>query len=129
MPSARVYVLDPATGAIDSEPIPVPAANRRALHMDADGTWWVALGGPGLVARRSPAGDWVTHDEALYAHCVARDASGVWDNGRFTGHPRVLMHVNATPGATTRAELPAATPAGVSPIPHEVRTGPGGRFG
>ena len=126
--TARMYVLDPQTGDISTEAIPVPSANPRALHIDADGTWWVVLGGPGMLARRSPAGQWSTHNVGMYAHSVARDASGAWVNGHFTGHPSVLAHVNAASGEITRVELPSATPAGVSPIPYEIRTGPDGRI-
>jgi streptogramin lyase len=123
----RMYLLDPATGAITTEAIPVPGANPRALHIDPDGTWWTLLGGPGMVARRSPTGEWSTHQVGMYAHSIARDAGGVWVNGHFTGHPSQLAHVDARTGEVTRAELPSATSAGVSPIPYELRTGPDGR--
>jgi streptogramin lyase len=126
--TGQMYVLDTATGSFTSERIPVPQANPRAHHIDADGTWWVLLGGPGLVARRAPDGTWTTHDVGMYAHSVARDATGIWVNGHFTGHPSVLAHVNAASGAITRAELPSATAAGISPIPYELRTGPDGRI-
>lgn len=126
--TAQMYVLDTTTGTFTSERIPVPQANPRAHHIDADGTWWVLLGGPGQVARRGPDGAWTTHDVGMYAHSVARDASGIWVNGHFTGHPSILAHVNATTGAVTRVELPSATAPGVSPIPYELRTGPDGRI-
>ncbi len=126
--TGRMYVLDPVSGVITNEAIPVPAANPRAHHIDSDGTWWVVLGNPEMIARRTPAGRWTTHNVGMYAHSVARDASGVWVNGHFTGHPSVLAHVNAEPGEITRVELPSATRAGVSPIPYEIRSGPDGRI-
>jgi streptogramin lyase len=126
--TARMYELDPASGAMATDDIPVPNANPRALHIDPDGTWWALLGGPGMVARRSPMGAWTTFDVGMYAHSVARDAAGLWVNGHFSGHPSLLAHVNAATGAVTRAELPSATRPGVSPIPYELRTGPDGRI-
>jgi streptogramin lyase len=126
--TARMYELDPASGAITTDDIPVANANPRALHIDPDGTWWVLLGGPGLVARRSPIGAWTTFDVGMYAHSIARDSSGLWVNGHFTGHPSQLAHLYAATGAVTRAEIPSATPSGVSPIPYELRTGPDGRI-
>lgn len=125
--SGQMFALDTVTGAFEAERIPVPQANPRAHHIDADGTWWVLLGGPGLVVRRAPGGDWSTHDVGMYAHSIARDATGVWVNGHFTGHPSILAHVHATTGAVTRVELPSATAPGISPIPYELRTGPDGR--
>ncbi len=124
----RMYLLDPTSGAITTEAIPVPGANPRALQIDADGTWWVLLGGPGMLAQRTPAGEWRTHRVGMYAHSVARDARGVWVNGHFTGHPSQLAHVEAASGTVTTAELPSATAPGVSPIPYELRTGPDGRI-
>jgi streptogramin lyase len=64
----------------------------------------------------------------MYAHSVARDATGVWVNGHFTGHPSQLARVDAATDAVTRAELPSATASGVSPIRHELRAGPDGRI-
>ncbi len=125
--TARMYELDPATGAFRTEPIPEPNANPRANLVDPDGTWWIVLGGPGKVARRGPDGGWDLVDVGMYAHSIARDARGAWVNGHFTGHPAVLAHVDAATGAVSRHELPSATPAGVSPIPYELRTGPDGR--
>jgi len=124
--TARMYLLDPATGVFTTEAIPVPQANPRAHHIDPDGTWWVLLGGPGMIAQRTPAGEWRTHNVGMYAHSVARDATGIWANGHFTGHPTELAHVNASTGAVTRVELPSGTRPGVSPIPYELRTGPDG---
>jgi hypothetical protein len=49
--TARMYVLDPATGAFETVPIPVANANPRAVEIDSAGDWWVVLGGPQRVAR------------------------------------------------------------------------------
>lgn len=125
--SAQMYVLDPATGVFEREPIPVPQANPRATEVDPDDTWWVLLGAPNQLARRSSFGQWTMFDVGMYGHSIARDATGAWVNGHFTGHPSVLVHVNATTGQQTRVELPSATPPGVSPIPYEIRVGPDGR--
>lgn len=122
----RMYLLDPASGEVTTEAIPVPGANPRAHHLDPDGTWWVVLGAPGMVAQRTPAGEWRTHAVGMYAHSIARDSSGVWVNGHFGGHPSVLAHVHERTGAITRTELPSATLPGTSPIPYELRTGPDG---
>ncbi len=125
--SERMYMLDPRAGTFTTDNIPVPRANPRALHIDDDGTWWVLLGGPGMVAKRSPFGAWTTHSVGMYAHSVARDATGIWVNGHFTGHPSKLAHVNASTGAVTTVDLPGATKPGVSPIPYELRTAPDGK--
>jgi streptogramin lyase len=126
--TSRMYILDPRTGNFTTDNIPVQGANPRALHIDDDGTWWVLLGGPGMVAKRSPFGAWSTHSVGMYAHSVARDANGIWANGHFTGHPSKLAHVNASTGAVTTADLPSTTRPGVSPIPYELRTGPDGKI-
>ncbi|MDQ8164476.1 MAG: hypothetical protein P3A28_01790 [Gemmatimonadota bacterium] len=126
--TSRMYILNPRTGEFATDNIPVQGANPRALHIDDDGTWWVMLGGPGLVARRSPFGAWTTHSVGMYAHSVARDATGIWVNGHFTGHPSKLAHVTASTGAVTTVDLPSASKPGVSPIPYELRTAPDGKI-
>lgn len=124
--TAQMYEFDPATATFSTVSIPVQQANPRALHIDPDGTWWVLLGAPGMIARRTPLGEWATYSIGFYAHSVARDASGLWANGHFTGHPARLAHVDASTGEVTTAELPSETMPGISPIPYELRTGPGG---
>ncbi|MBX3173146.1 MAG: hypothetical protein KF709_01925 [Gemmatimonadaceae bacterium] len=126
--TAQMYLLDPRDGSVETEAIPVPNANPRALHIDPDGGWWVLLGGPGMLAYRSPIGTWTTHNVGMYAHSIARDRSGVWVNGHFTGHPSLLAHVDAATAAIRRVEVPSATAEGVSPIPYELRTAPDGRI-
>ena len=126
--TARMYVLDPESGALETVPIPVPQANPRALHVDADGTWWVVLGAPRQVARRTPDGQWHTVDVGVYAHSIARTRDGVWVNGHFSGHPSTLARVDGDLRVADTLHLPSTTPAGVSPIPYELRTGPDGRL-
>jgi virginiamycin B lyase len=126
--TAQMYVLDPRDGSVETTAIPVPNANPRALHVDADGGWWVLLGAPGMLAYRAPDGTWTTHDVGMYAHSIARDRRGVWVNGHFTGHPSRLVHVDAVSGAIRNVEVPSETRPGVSPIPYELRTAPDGRI-
>lgn len=122
----RMYTLDPATGAWSTDTIPVRAANPRAVHADPDGSLWVVLGAARQLARRDAQGRWTATPVGMYAHSVARDATGVWVNGHFTGHPSQLAHV-AEDGTVTRHALPSATPPGTSPIPYELRVAPDGR--
>lgn len=122
----RMYTLQPAIGRWSTDVIPVPNANPRAVHADADGTLWVVLGAAQQLARRDTAGQWSATPVGMYAHSVARDATGAWVNGHFTGHPSVLAHVRED-GTVTRHELPSATPGGMSPIPYELRVAPDGR--
>ncbi len=122
----RMYILDPAQGTWSTDTIPVRLANPRAVHADPDGTLWVVLGAARQLARRDTSGSWRATPVGMYAHSVARDATGAWVNGHFTGHPTVLAHVRDD-GTITRHELPSATPAGTSPIPYELRVAPDGR--
>ena len=127
----RMFVLDPASGGLDTVPIPVERANPRAVELDAQGRWWVVLGAPGRLARYAPSTrTWESFDVGFYAHSVAVGRDGTaWANGHFTKDPSVLAAVD--PGGTVRKlELPrhptmAAEPGG--PIPYEVRVAPDGR--
>jgi len=128
MMTHRMYVLDPATGDFAIEPIPVQAANPRAVEIAADGTWWVLLGFPRKVARRAPDGTWTDWDIGMYPHSIglARDGR-VWFNGHFTKQPELLASLDPSTGTVTRHEVPTPImPDGGSTIPYELRVGPDG---
>jgi virginiamycin B lyase len=128
MMTHRMYVLDPASGAIRTEAIPVPGANPRAVEISADGTWWVLLGSPRKVARRAPDGTWGTWDIGMYPHSIGLASDGhVWFNGHFTKNPELLASLDPTTGTVTRHEVPTPPMAdGGSTIPYELRIGPDG---
>lgn len=123
-----LYVLDPATGAFEEVPIPVPDANPRAIEIEPDGTWWVVLGAPQKVARRDPDGGWTSWDLGMYPHEVALDAQGrVWFNGHFTKEPELMGYLDPATGATRTFEVPVPTmPDGGTTIPYGLRVGPDG---
>ena len=122
-----MWTLSPASGRFKQVVIPRDGANPRALQVDADGTWWVLLGNPKQVARRDArTQQWSFHDIGVYAHSLARDASGVWFNGHFSAPP-TIGHVDEK-GVVSRIELPydPTKTYGTSPIPYELRRGDDG---
>lgn len=127
--SHAMHVYDPSNRAWSRTEIPVPAANPRAVEIDAAGHWWVVLGNPRMVARYDGLA-WQAHPVGVYAHSVALDgAGGAWVNGHFTRAPELLVHVGAA--GTDSVVLPphpelAGVPGG--PMPYELRTGPDGRI-
>ena len=132
MMSHQMYVLDPATGSLETVAIPVQRANPRALEIDADGDWWVLLGAPMKLARYRPAGGaWTTWDIGVYPHSVALDRAGrAWFNGHFTRDPELIGFVSPADSTVTQVALPshptmASGPGG--PIPYELRVAPDGR--
>lgn len=127
----RMYLLDPATGAMAEEALPLPNANPRAVEIARDGTWWVALGAPQALARRDArTGEWTVVRVGLYPHSVAVGKDGAaWTNGHFTRSPELVARVR---GATVDSiALPGhptlATDEG-GPIPYEIRVAPDGRL-
>ena len=126
--SGAMYLLDPASGHFSTVEIPIPNANPRAVEVDAEGRWWVVLGGPQQVARYG-GGRWEFFDVGMYAHSVALDSGGgVWVNGHFTRAPELIASVDAA-GTIRKVPLPAhpgmsQVPGG--PIPYELRTAPNG---
>ena len=128
----HMYVLDPATGAIDTVDIPVPQANPRAVEVDSAGHWWVALGAPKALARYSPdTKEWRTFPIGWYPHSLALGRRGeVWANGHFTRDPELIARITPATGARDTFAVPphpslATRPGG--PIPYELRVGPDGR--
>jgi virginiamycin B lyase len=128
MMTHRMYVLDPTTGVFATDSIPVPAANPRAVEVQADGTWWVLLGFPRKLARRDPRGAWTLWDIGMYPHSLGLGADGlIWFNGHFTKDPELLAALDPRTGAVTRHEVPTPPTAdGGSTIPYELRVAPDG---
>ena len=124
--SHAMYLLDPASGVMETVRIPVARANPRAVVIDDRGTWWVLLGGPRKLARRDAAsGEWTTYDIGMYPHSVGVDTAGrAWFNGHFTRDPEQIGFVDGARGTVTVREVPGhptlATVAG-GPIPYELR--------
>lgn len=123
--TARMYVLDPATGEVITEPTPAP--NPRAIEIDGNGNWWVVLGGPQLVARRTPAGEWSTFSAGFYAHSVALGADGgVWVNGHFTHEPELVRRIDPATGARAEFTIPRHPGFETTTVPYEIRAAPDG---
>jgi virginiamycin B lyase len=126
-----MYRLDPASGAMETIPIPLDRANPRAVVVDDRGAWWVLLGGPRKLARRDPAtGEWRMYDIGMYPHSVGVDGAGrAWFNGHFTRDPEQIGFVDGATGTVTVREVPGhptlAKVAG-GPIPYELRVAPDG---
>jgi virginiamycin B lyase len=107
----RIGRLDPATGAIQSWAVPLPAGTSRAypfsLAVTPEGVWFGYLSG-GAVGRLDPATGATTlmplkHPQAaIYA--MAADATGhVW----FTEmQPAILGMINAKTGTVTEIAVP-----------------------
>lgn len=123
--TGRLYRLDSESGAIETEATPRP--NPRAVEIAPDGSWWVVLGGPRALARRSPAGDWTVYELGYYAHSVAlAPDGGVWANGHFTHEPELISRVDPASGVRTDHEVPAHPTFTSTPVPYEIRVGPDG---
>ncbi len=126
-----MYRMDPGSGAMTRIELPAPRGGPRAVEVDGAGNWWVLLGGPGLMARYTPAtARWDTWPMGMYPHSVALDrAGGAWFNGHFTRDPEQVGRVD--PG-TGRVELHAVPPHPTmaqgpgGPIPYELRAAPDG---
>jgi streptogramin lyase len=128
MMSHQMLTLDTSSGRWTAVPIPVPAANPRALDVDAAGRWWVALGRPRMVARHDPrSGEWLVAEAGVYAHSVAlAPDGGAWLNGHFSKDPAVIARVDTVRRAVETLALPnhptlSTDPGG--PIPYELRVG------
>ena len=126
MMTHRMYLLDPGTGAWETEAIPADFANPRAVDVDASGRWIVALGAPRSVAVRDAGGAWSIHPVGLYPHSVALDDSGgVWVNGHFSADPEIIARLDLDDGSIARYEVPSAhgpdDRPGESTIPYGLR--------
>jgi virginiamycin B lyase len=116
----QLFILNPETGAFRTEA--TPRNNPRAIEIDAAGNWWVVLGGPRAVARRSPAGEWKVFDAGYYAHSVAlAPDGGVWVNGHFTYKPELISRIDAESGQRVDFEVPAHPTFSTTPVPYEIR--------
>jgi streptogramin lyase len=130
--SHRMFVLDPATGAIDSVMFPIARANPRAVEIDSAGDWWVALGSPRSLAHYAAARrEWRTYPLGFYPHSVALGPAGeAWANGHFTRDPELVARVRAGAGIVDSFRVtPHPTLAQVpgGPVPYEIRVAPDGR--
>jgi streptogramin lyase len=127
-----MWVLDPATGRMDSVAIPVARANPRSVEIAPDGAWWVALGQPKSLARYDTASrQWRVYDAGVYPHSVAVGADGrAWFNGHFTRAPEVVGWFGADSSVRRYDVTPHPTladdPGG--PTPYEIRVAPDGRL-
>ena len=108
----RMYLLDPATGAWDTEAVPVPNANPRAVDIGPDGRWWVALGAPRSLAGFDPAtGEWTVHEVGVYPHSIRPDDQGrIWFNGHFSVAPERIGSLDPATGAVERYDVPPTGP-------------------
>jgi streptogramin lyase len=123
--TGRLYMLDPATGVVATEPTPAP--NPRAIEVDANGNVWVVLGSPELVARRSPGGEWRTYNAGFYAHSAALGNDGaVWVNGHFTHDPELIRRIDPQTGTHRDFTVPKHPDFATTPIPYEIRVAPDG---
>lgn len=125
-----MYVLDPRSGRFATEQIPIERANPRAVDIDSAGNWWVVLGAPMRLARRTPSGTWSSWAVGVYAHSLALDARGrVWFNGHFTRDPELVGAIDIASGAVRVDTLPRHPSLGTAaggPIPYEIRLAPDG---
>lgn len=108
----RIGRLDPANGAMQSWPVPLPSGASRAypfsLAVTSSGVWFGYLTG-GAIGRLDPATGKITltalanHQAAVYA--MAADASGrIW----FTEmQPAVLGNIDPASGKLTETPTPA----------------------
>jgi virginiamycin B lyase len=122
MLTSQMYVLDPEAGSFTTVPIPVFNAGPRALDIAPDGTWWVLLGNPHMIASYA-SGTWTTYPIGMYAHDVVRDGQGrLWFNGHFTVNPELIGYLDPVAGETTTFEVPVPSmPDGGSTIPYGLR--------
>lgn len=123
----RMYVLDPDRNEFETIEIPTPQANPRAVDIDKDGRWWVALGAPGQFAVYDPVdASWTTHLIATYPHSIALDSmGGAWFNGHFSHRPEIVGRVDAVTGSIERFEVPDEGDS-ESTIPYGLRVAPDG---
>ena len=124
-----MYVVEPMTGAVAEIPTPGEDASPRAVEVDRDGVWWVALGGTRQVGRYDPeAREWRTYDLGMYPHEIARDSAGrVWYNDHFGVNPERIGVLDPVSGQTRTFVVPAPPmPDGGSNIPYGLRVGADG---
>jgi virginiamycin B lyase len=131
----RILVLDPATGATETVPMPIESSGPRAIELDRAGNWWVLLGAANSIGRYDPnAGRWQTAEVGFYGHSIAIDADGAaWTNDHFARPAPKLTRIGAAAGGrlsvTTLSGPPFSSAApGPTPIPYELRVAPDGRL-
>jgi streptogramin lyase len=128
--SAEMYVLDPDNGEFTTRKIPMEFANPRALDIDANGDWWIALGMPRKIAHYSQAADeWRFHDIGVYPHSVMLDGKGnIWFNGHFSKDPELIGSLAFSDKTVATFEVPPGvmTAEEGGPIPYGLRVAPDG---
>jgi virginiamycin B lyase len=126
----RLWILDPASGVVAADSIPLAQANPRALEPGRDGRWWVALGGPQRVASYDPrTKQWASYPIGMYPHSIGVDSGGrIWFNGHFTRDPELIGRVDPATGATKTYQVPKhpRTEGAWGPLPYELRVAPNG---
>ncbi len=87
-----MYLLDPETGETTFERLPIEQANPRAIDIDSEGNWFVALGAPESIARKDRAsGEWDIRFVDVHPHSIQLDAMGaIWYNGHFSKSPELI---------------------------------------
>lgn len=125
-----MFILDPVTGSWENLEIPVEGfANPRAIDIDAEGNWMVALGAPQSLARRTRAtGDWDIYYVDMHPHSVQFDAEGdLWYNGHFSIDPERIGWWDAETGTTNPIVVPSeAMPDGGITMQYGLRVAPDG---
>jgi virginiamycin B lyase len=125
-----MFVLDPVTGAWEDIAIPVEGfANPRAIDIDHEGNWMVALGAPQSLARRTRAtGEWDIHYVDMHPHSVQFDAEGdLWYNGHFSIDPERIGWWDGDTGEANPIVVPSeAMPDGGITMQYGLRVAPDG---
>lgn len=126
--SGQMLRLDPTTAQWKKLPIPVDNATPRALVIDKNGVWWVALGAPRKLARYNPRqGSWKVLDLGVYPHSVALDSSNrIWANDHFGKDPQWIVALDPGTEEVSRHQVPVnPMPDAVGgPIGYGLRVGP-----
>lgn len=132
----QMWLLDPMLNQWDTEAIPVPNANPRAVDLTprpgVEGAfdWWVLLGGPHRLARRDGlTGTWTSYPLGVYGHSLIPDTNGrVWFNSHFTRDPGIIGYVDAATGDVVKFEIPSPSHLadGGTPVPYGLRVAPDG---
>ncbi|GAC1666945.1 MAG: hypothetical protein NVS9B2_07750 [Steroidobacteraceae bacterium] len=121
---SEMLALEPSTGAVETYPVAdksSPAAQVRALQLDASGKFWVVLGGTKSVVHFDPVTrQYQTFPVDMYAHDVVLDSKGdVWLNDYFS-KPEQIGRLASTGGEIKKYTLPSSnlSEAEGKPLPY-----------